>query len=263
MTRRRWLVIPDTQVRPGVDTRHIDWAAQAIVEYRPDVIIHLGDHWDFPSLSTHDAPGSKEAEGRRVADDITVGNEAFERLIAPLNSERLRIYSNRKKQWNPECHYLFGNHEDRLTRAIFREPKWEGLLTLDALKTPGFERHAFLKIIEIDGIKVSHYFANTHSGRPIGGSIENRLNKIGQSFICGHEQGLLYGIKQYPGELRRHGLVCGSFYLHDEGYRGPQSNSEWRGIVVLNRVQNGDYDVMPLRISYLQEKYELGISSHS
>ena len=255
MTRRRWLIIPDTQVRPGVDTKHIDWAAQAIVEYRPDVIIHIGDHWDLPSLSTHDAPGSKEAEGRRVKDDIDAGNEAFERLVAPMNAERLRLVSNHRKQWNPECHFFFGNHENRLTRAIFREPKWEGVLTLDALNTQGFIRHDFLEIVEIDGIKVSHYFANTHSGRPIGGSIDNRLNKIGVSFVCGHEQDLLYGIKRFPGELRRHGLVCGSFYQHYEAYRGPQANSEWRGIVVLNRVQDGDYDVMPLRMQYLREKY--------
>lgn len=255
MSRRRWLIIPDPQVRPGVDTKHIDWCAKAIVEYRPDVIIHLGDHWDFPSLSTHDAPGSKEAEGRRVKDDIDAGNDAFERLVAPMNSERLRLSLNRKKQWNPECHFFFGNHEDRLTRAIFREPKWEGMLTLDALNTQGFERHAYLKIVHIDGIAVSHFFQNQYSSYAIGGSIENRLNKIGRSFVQGHQPGLLHGTKQYPGQLRRHGLVCGSFYLHDEHYRGLQSNNDWRGIVILNRVEDGDYDEMPLRMEYLQEKY--------
>lgn len=255
MTRKRHMIIPDPQIRPGVPTDHIDWAATAVCEYRPDVLVVIGDWWDLPSLSTHDAPGSREAEGRRVKDDIDAGNEAFARFVKPINKVRDRLRASRKKRWNLECHFFFGNHEDRLTRAIFREPKWDGVLTLAALETPGFQRHDFLKIVEIDGIKYSHYFANTHSGRPIGGSIENRLNKIGGSFVQGHEQGLLYGIKQYPGELRRHGLVCGSFYQHDEGYRGPQSNSEWRGIVVLNRVAEGDYDVMPLRMEYLREKY--------
>jgi hypothetical protein len=81
---KRHIVIPDAQIRPGVDTTHIDWAALAIVEYRPDVIVVIGDWWDFPSLSTHDAPGSKEAEGRRVKPDIDAGNEAFARLVAPM-----------------------------------------------------------------------------------------------------------------------------------------------------------------------------------
>jgi hypothetical protein len=252
---RRHLVIPDAQVRPGVDTSHIDWAARAILKYRPEVIIVLGDWWDLPSLSTHDAPGSKEAEGRRLKDDIDAGVDAFERLVAPMQSEQLRLISNRKKRWEPVCHFLFGNHCDRMTRAIFREPKYGGVLTLDSLKTPGFIRHDFLKIVDIDGIAYSHYFQSSHSARPIGGSIDNRLNKIGRSFVAGHEQGLQYGIKQYPGSLTRHGLVCGSFYLHDETYRGPQGAGEWRGIVVLNEVQNGCYNVMPLGMDYLRQTF--------
>jgi hypothetical protein len=43
--------------------------------------------------------------------------------------------------------------------------------------------------------------------------------------------------------------------LHDEDYRGLQSNGEWRGIVVLNEVHNGGYDIMPLSMDYLRRKY--------
>ena len=58
---RRHLIIPDAQIKPGQNLDHIDWAAKAIVEYRPDVIVVIGDWWDMSSLSTHEAPGSKEA----------------------------------------------------------------------------------------------------------------------------------------------------------------------------------------------------------
>ena len=252
---RRHLIIPDTQIRPGVDTSHIDWAAQAIVEYLPDVIVCLGDWYDLNSLSTHDAPGSKKAEGRRVKDDIDVGNEAFERLVAPMNREIARRKRRKIKAWNPECHFLFGNHCNRLSRAINAEPKWDGLLTLDALKTPGFQRHEFLKIVDIDGVAYSHYFGAVHSGRPIGGSIDSMLNRIGRSFTMGHVQGLSYGIKQYPGELTRHGLVAGSFYLHNEEYRGPQGTGEWRGLVVKNEVRDGQYDAMFLSMNYLRKRF--------
>ena len=252
---RRWLVIPDCQVKPGVDTTHITWAARAILEYRPDVIICIGDFWDLPSLSTHDAPGSKEAEGRRVLTDIEVGNSAFEDLVTPLQMEQLRLGAGKRKNYTPECHFLFGNHEDRLTRAIFRDPKWEGIISLDSLKTPGFTRHPFLKIVTIDGIKVSHYFPNPLSGRPIGGTITNRLGHIGGSFIQGHQQGFLYGSKQYPDHVA-HGLVCGRFYSHAESYRPPDVQmAEWNGIVVLNEVQNGNYDLMPLSFNYLRNKF--------
>lgn len=252
---RRHLLIPDTQVRQNVDLTHFDWLAQAILEYRPDVIVHLGDHWDLPSLSEHDAPGSKEAEGRRVKPDIDVGNEAWLRFWTPVEKRIKRIISNKKKRWEPECHFLFGNHEDRLTRAIFRDPKWEGLLSLDCLKTPGFQRHDYLKIVKIDGIRYCHYFANPHSGRPIGGSIQNRLAKVGSSFSQGHQQGFLYSCVQRPDHVA-HGLVAGSFYLHDESYRPADvQNSEWRGIIVKNEVRDGTYDLMPLSMNYLRQKY--------
>lgn len=253
---RRHLIVPDTQVRPGCDTTHFDWLAQAILEYRPDVIVHLGDHWDLPSLSTHEAPGSKEAEGRRVKPDIDAGNEAWLRFWKPVESRIKKTVLGHRKRWYPECHFLFGNHEDRLTRAIFRDPKWEGLLSLDSLQTPGFKRHPYLQIIKLDDIRYCHYFANPFSGRAIGGSIQNRIAKIGGTFIQGHQQGRLYGSVQHPDHVS-HGMVVGSFYLHDEHYRpGDVQNSEWRGLVVLNEVRNGgDFDPMFLSMDYLRRKY--------
>jgi hypothetical protein len=252
---RRHLVIPDAQHKPGNDLTHVKWAAQAIVEYKPDVIVVIGDWWDLPSLSMHDAPGSKEAEGRRVKPDIDIGNEAFELLVAPMMKERKRLRDGHRPRWEPECHFLFGNHEDRLSRAIFRDPKWEGLLSMDALKTPGFQRHDFLKIVEIDGISYSHYFPHPYSGKAIGGTVVNRLNAIGRSFTQGHQQGFMYASKQYPDHVK-HGLVCGRFYNHHEHYRAQDVQlSEWSGIVVKNEVRNGTYDLMPLSMSYLQRKY--------
>jgi Calcineurin-like phosphoesterase len=252
---RRHLIVPDTQCRPGVDTSHIDWAAQAIVDYKPDVVIHLGDHWDLPSLNGHNEPGSLEIEGARYSEDIEVGDEAFERLSGPMEAEQARLVKNKQKHWDVRKVFLRGNHENRADRLAAREPKWQGVIGSHNFNTRDWEVHEFLKIVEIDGISYSHYFGSGHSSRPIGGSVENRLARVGRSFVMGHQQGLLYGIKQYPGSIRRHGIVAGSFYLHDESYRGPQGNNEWRGIVVLNEVKDGDYDVMPLSMSYLRRKY--------
>ena len=252
---RRHLIIPDVQAKPGADFTHLDWAARAIVDLKPDVIVVLGDFWDLESLSTHDAPGSKEAEGRRVLTDIEVGNEAFQRLTGPMQRELVRRVRRHMRRWYPECHFLFGNHEDRLSRAIFRDPKWEGIISLDSLKTPGFTRHPFLKIVELDGISYCHYFPNPFSGRPIGGAIGARLNNIGKSFVQGHQQGFLYASKQYPDHVK-HGLVCGRFYTHRERYRTQDvQDNEWNGIVMLDRVKDGDYDLVPLRIDVLRDKY--------
>src|SRR5262249_49008781 len=153
-------------------------------------------------------------------------------LVAPMQAEIERRKRRKIKQWNPRCVFTKGNHEDRLDRVATNDAKFEGIVSSDQIVLPGFETHEYLEIVEIDGISYSHYFANQHSGRAIGGSIDNRLNKIGTSFVQGHQQGLLYGLRQYPGSRTRHGLVAGSFYLHDEEYRGAQCNGEWRGIVV-------------------------------
>lgn len=252
---RRHLIISDTQVRPGVDTRHIEWAAEAVIDYHPDVLVVVGDWWDMPSLSMHDGPGSKESEGKNVRSDVDAGNEAFERFCRPIQKEMDRISSNRKKKWDPVRVFLFGNHEDRISRAISREPKYDGVLSLDHLKTPGFERVPFLQIKIIDGIRYCHYFPNPYTGKPIGGTIINRLNHVGGSFVQGHQQGFMYATKQYP-DHQGHGLVCGRFYSHHEHYRPADvQHSEWNGICILNEVQDGDYCLMPLTYEYLKKKY--------
>jgi hypothetical protein len=256
LQNRRHLIIPDTQIKPGVDITHIDWAARAIVHYKPDVIVMIGDWFDMPSCSSHDAAGSIETEGRRIVADIEAGNEAFKRLVAPMEAERARLVKNHRKYWDPQCEFLFGNHEHRLTRVVGTDAKWDGVIGLDALKTPGFNRNEFLKIVVIDGIRYCHYFPNPLSGRPIGGTIPNRLNHIGGSFVQGHQQGFQYGCKQYPDKVA-HGLVCGRFYSHHESYRPADvQGCEWNGIVVLNEVRNnGDFDLMPLSFNYLQKTF--------
>ena len=252
---RRHLIIPDTQVRPGVPLERISWAAQAALDYKPDVIIVLGDWWDFFSLNSHVEKGSKELEGTRIQFDIDIGNEAFEMFNGPIREEQARLKRNKKKVWGLEKHFLFGNHEERAARTVNNDPRLEGLLTLDDLNTQDFQRHPFLEVVTIDGIKYSHYFQNINSKHAIGGSIDNRLNRIGNSFVQGHEQGFLYGTRVYPTGAIRHGLVAGSFYQHDESYKGRQGNGHWRGLVVLNEVREGDYSVMPITMDYLRRKY--------
>ena len=48
------MFVPDTQVKPGVPTDHLRWAGRYILERKPDVVIHAGDHWDMESLSSWD-----------------------------------------------------------------------------------------------------------------------------------------------------------------------------------------------------------------
>ena len=238
----RHIVIPDTQIRKGVPIDHIAWIGQYIAEHGADVVVMLGDWYDFPSLSTHDEPGSLSKEGARYSDDLNAGNAALKALTKHLGNVPRRVM-------------LRGNHEDRLRRTLEADPKWVGSIDEHQLVAEGWEIHAFQRVVEIDGVYYSHYFQNEKTSRPIGGSLDNRINKICASFVVGHEQGLLLHRRPLPIGRTIHAVVAGSGYLHAEGYRGAQRNNDWRGIVVLNDVKDGDFDTMPVSMAYLCRRY--------
>ena len=126
------MVIPDTQVKPGVPTDHLRWAGMYAVEKKPDVIVHIGDHWDMPSLSSYDK-GKKSFEGRRVMDDIDAGIVAMQQFLEPIRAEQDRLVNNRRARWNPRLIFTMGNHEYRINRAVETSAEYDGLLSLDML----------------------------------------------------------------------------------------------------------------------------------
>lgn len=257
MRPRRHYMIPDCQIRPGDPTDHLDWIAKDIVRRKPDVIVCIGDFFDFPSLSTHAAPGSLEKESARLLLDLKAGQDALHRLTAPIHAEIARIKRRRQRAWNPRLVVTEGNHEDRANRFMRNNPVLEGVVGthLCDFEAFGFERHAFKEPVEIDGFWYAHFWQAQHSDRPIGGTVDNRLNKLGFSFVAGHEQGRRYSDRPLPNGKTLHGFVMGSCYLVAEQYRGPQARKEWRGTLVLNDVEDGDCDPMFLSLRWLCREY--------
>lgn len=253
---RRHCVIPDTQTRPGAPIDHIAWIAEYITDKKPDVIVHVGDHYDLPSLNSHEKDGSLPLEGARYKDDIEAGRYAWDVLTKPMELEKARIIRNRKRPWEPDSHVTLGNHEARADRAANNNPKLLGTIGTHDCTFGNWQVHPFLARVVIDGICYSHYFQNTHSSFPIGGGIENRLARIGCSFVQGHEQGRRDGNRIMASGKTIYGLVAGSCYLHIEPYRGAQGQRHWRGIIFLNEVENGEYDICPISLRYLCRHYE-------
>lgn len=254
---RRHYVIPDCQIRPGDVADHLDWIARDIVRRKPDVIVCIGDFWDLPSLSRYSPAGGVEKEGARLLADIAAGDEAMKRLVSPIHAEVARLKRRKQRQWNPRMVFTEGNHEYRAARFASDDARFEGVVGthLCNVEAFGWERHRFLEPVKIDGIHYAHFWQSGHSDRPIGGTIDNRLNKLGFSFVAGHEQGKRYSDRPLPNGRTLHGIVAGSCYLGTEAYRGPQAVNEWRGVVVLNDVVDGDCDPMFLRMRYLCRAY--------
>lgn len=228
-----------------------------MVRRKPDYLIVLGDWWDFPSLSSHDEKGSAKKENARVVEDLAAGTAALKRLMDPIRSEVDRLIKNHEKRWFPQYIFLEGNHENRANRYAEHEPVLTGVVgsQLCPVEEFGFRRYRFLEPVNVGGVVFAHYWQNSKSSRPVGGTIDNRLNKICNSFVCGHEQGLLYGNRPLPMGRTIHGIVAGSCYLGVEDYRGPQARNEWRGVVVLHDVRGGDFEPMFLTLRYLCREY--------
>ncbi len=252
---RTHIIIGDTQVKEGVPMAHLTWIGRYLVDRFAGLditIVHVGDHWDMPSLSSYDK-GKKEMEGRRYRADIAAGNKGFDLLCQPL----ARYNAGRRRPWWPERHLLLGNHEARISRACEEDAQLDGILSLDDLnaKEWGWKVHPFLEPVIIDGISYAHYFYNPNTGRPYcGENLFTRLKTIGHSFTMGHQQGLQHAIRPV-GKTRHQGLVVGSCYLHDEKYLGPQGNKYWRGLVVCHQVEKGTYDAMFVSLDFLCRKY--------
>ena len=250
------LVIPDTQVKPNSPTDHLRWAGLYAAEKKPDVIVHIGDHFDMPSLSSWDV-GKKSFEGRRYKDDIEAGIHAMEVFLQPIREEQQRLKVNKHKQWRPRMVYTLGNHENRIERAIESDPKLDGLIGYKDLQLDemGWEVYDFLDVVIIDQIAYAHYFTSGIMGRPVS-SARNMLSKKMMSCIMGHVQDrdIAYGRRADGTNIL--GLFSGIYYQHDEDYLTPQTNSSWRGVWMLNEVANGGCDELPVSMNYLRNKYQ-------
>ena len=132
------LVIADTQAKSEEDLEYLLWIGHYIAEKQPDVIVHIGDHYDFPSLSSYDK-GKSSSEGRRLYKDIEAGNTGFEYLNLAMKSI---------PDYNPRKVFCLGNHEHRLSRYVDDNPELIGTLGTDFLPFDkyGWEVHPSLNV---------------------------------------------------------------------------------------------------------------------
>ena len=249
-------ILPDTQVKAGVPIDHLTAAGNFVVSKQPNVIIHLGDHWDMPSLSSYDK-GTKKAEGRTYQQDIDAGIEGMMAFLTPILEYNAKRRKYKEKQYKPRMVFLLGNHEERIMRHVNANPELSGKCSYQDFKLEdmGWEVHDFLEMVEIDGVMYSHFFANPNTGRPWGAVARTRLNNIGFSFTMGHQQGKDLAEKHLANGQILRALVVGSFYQHDEEYKGYQGNEHYRGCIYKHEVKDGNYCLMELSMKYLLEKW--------
>ena len=225
------LVIADTQVKPTESLEYILWIGKYIHDTKPDIILMIGDWWDFPSLSSYDK-GKASSEGRRFVDDLTAGNKGLGLLELEINKD---------PSYKPRKVFCKGNHEHRVDRYVEDNPELKGTLGTEFLPLTkyGWEVYDFLVPVEIEGIFFVHYLANPMTGKPYSGTASNILKTVGRSFVVGHKQVLDIAIRPTFDGKQQIGIVNGACYPFNEGYKGYFGNVHYRGVTILTEVSDG------------------------
>lgn len=249
MVGKTHLVIPDSHAHPDHNNERYSWLGELINDIKPDVVIDIGDFWDMPSLSQYDK-GGKSFEGRRYKRDVESGLEAQDRIYEITRRSKRRL---------PRWVRCLGNHENRIVRAIERDPILEGTIGLDDLESKeyGWEEHPFLEPVSIDGVCYQHYFVSGISGRPISGE------RIGLSLVAkqlssctqGHSHLFDYYLRNNANGSSIHGLSVGVYQDYDADWAGPSNHVWHRGVCVCRGVENGSYDLEFISLKRIKEAY--------
>lgn len=251
-------VIPDTQVRPDISLDYLHWVGMYIANRKPDVIIHLGDHADMPSLSSYDK-GKRSAEGKRLHEDIKAVIDGMQVLLKPLyDLQQQELAEYGEIRYKPRMVLTLGNHEFRIMRHVDSNPELHGFFGYDDLKykEQGWEVYDFLQPVIVNGVTYVHFMANPMSGKPYGGAALNVLKNVGESFTQGHKQTLDVATRFLPSSGKQQwAIIAGACYVHDEDYKGYQGNKHWRGVVVKHNVIEGSFNPMFVDLDYLGKRY--------
>lgn len=250
------LVIGDTQIKPNEDLTYLSAIGNYIVDKQPDIIVHIGDAFDFESLSSYDK-GKKSFEGRRLKADIEAGHEGMRRLCGPLMQLQQQQKRNKQKVYKPRMVLTLGNHDERFDRMANDNPELEGFVGTEQLNLEqyGWEVHEFLKPVEIEGIYFVHYLSNPMTGRPYSGTAISQLKTVGKSFVVGHKQTLDIAVRPTLDDKLQIGIVLGACYPFNEAYKGWQGNNHFRGVVMLHEAEDGFADPMFVSLEYLIRRY--------
>lgn len=249
----RHLVIPDPHAMPGTSNRRAEWVGKLIHDLRPDTVVQLGDLFDFPSLCSYDK-GKKSFQGRTYAADVAAGTDFQERMWHTCRRSKKRL---------PLRVSLIGNHEQRITRAIELQPELEGTISYEDLELDYFSdcvvpyAGSTPGTIELDGVTYAHFLVSGVSGRPISGEhlAYSLLAKQHASCVVGHNHTFDYCIRTTVNGRRIQGVCAGVFQEHTSNFAGESQKLWWPGVVVLDNVENGCFDLRQISMDQLKKEY--------
>lgn len=253
MSGKCYLVVPDQHAHPDHDNIRAEYLAKLTIEVQPDVVVNLGDTIDLASLSSYDK-GKRSFVGRSYSADLNSHLEFQSRWWDPVRARKKKL---------PYRVVLEGNHEHRIEKALDLSPELQ-----DTIGFQDFDFNSYYDevvrydgdspgIISLDGVLFSHYLVSGLMGRPVGGihPASSLLQKSLQSCVVGHSHTVDYSVATSAGGRKLHGLVAGVFTDYNFDWAGVVNNLYWRGVVILNAVENGQFDPEFVSMKRLESMY--------
>jgi len=170
---KRVLFVPDAH-HPFVDADAWVLLLKTAREWKPDVLVVLGDFADFYAVSFFSKNPTRK---NLLSEELEVTREALTDLVeacGPGCTERV---------------FLEGNHEERLTRYITANaPALAGLMDVDraiGITEAGFEFVPYKRSYQLGKLRISHDF-----GKHGHGAILDARNTVECNAVIGHVHSL-------------------------------------------------------------------------
>lgn len=254
---KRILVIGDAHNKPGVSNERFTWLGKLIVDAKPDYVVDIGDFVDMSSLCSFDK-GKGSFTSRRYKEDIENSHDARSRIWTVVRRQKRKL---------PKFFSLIGNHEERILRAIEKDPvTLEGII---GIKDLGYKEYRWelrgsfglgqFEPLEIEGVAFNHAWPTGISGKPI--SSENPANtmlkKNFKSCVAGHSHLLDFSMQNTISGRTLVALVAGCFLAPEqhEEWAGLCNKLWWRGICILDNVEDGYFDLTTININQIKRTY--------
>lgn len=193
------ILLGDTHRCPS-DPAEVDDLLLAIGDYiyeaKPDVVAHLGDLGDFRSVNGYKGGtlmgGDGSDEGHDLLADVEAWHRGLRLIKARFREEADRHTRAGHKERIPEIWWPFmeGNHEEMVRRFSQRYPALKRFVSLDRLnlraiaEKEGWDWHAFLEPLTINGLDLQHYFQGLNPKQAL--AIQTVQSRNGQSSAFGH-----------------------------------------------------------------------------
>ena len=251
------LVYSCTHADPEFSNVRFDWLGSYIYDTKPDMVVDLGDGADMRSLNTYDTAYPQAVVAQNYEKDINAYLDAQDRL-----RHKFRMNHKRKPFWVG----MEGNHENRIKKAIARDPRVEGQtygISYSHLQTSSLfdeyhhYKHSAPAIANYCGVDFAHYFTVGNSPRAASGMhhANTLISKRHNSSVCGHSHLRDVKFNDLAGSI---GVVVGCFKGGQESWAGQANDAWWHGAVLLKDVDNGRFE--PEFISMKEMEREYGTS---